>query len=157
MADNIIASIAPFAVVLVIIGCFVYCCYKCCKCCSCCCKKEQAGPIIVDSQVIQPLSPAVQHIPPLQMGNKAFGPQPYPPNIMQPPMNYYPQQPLPPMPPIGNQPSYPNVTYNPLVPPHCPLPPIPTNLPPAETVPQTEALTRQPEYNPSYVPSAPPP
>ncbi|PRD35594.1 UNVERIFIED_CONTAM: hypothetical protein NCL1_11115 [Trichonephila clavipes] len=103
------------------------------------------------------MPPPINYYPQSPPPQYSVGPQPYPPNIMQPPMNYYPQQPLPPMPPVGNQPPYPNVTYNPLVPPHCPLPPIPTNLPPAETVPQTEALTRQPEYNPSYVPSAPPP
>ncbi|GFT54505.1 hypothetical protein NPIL_652931 [Nephila pilipes] len=178
--DDFLVTVAPIAVVVVVIACCIYCCYKCCKCCNCCCQKERDIPVIIDTQVIQPLAPTVQHMPPPTDGQQnllshqqvppqinnypqspppqySVGPQPYPPNIMQPPMSYYPQQPVPQMPPASGQPPYPTMNYNPLVPPHCPLPPIPTNPPPAEQALQSEALIRQPEYNPNYVPSAPPP
>ncbi|CAL1292933.1 unnamed protein product [Larinioides sclopetarius] len=170
--DEVLITIAPIAIFICILACCIYCCCKCCQCCrDCCCKDQTPGAIIIDATATQPLSPPIQHAPPpsdaqtllahQQMSpppsyyppqspppQYPLGPIPYPPNATQPPMSYYPQQPLPQLPPMGGQPPYPVVNYNPLVPPHCPLPPIPQ---------QTETGDRQPEYNPSYVPSAPPP
>ncbi|GBM25365.1 hypothetical protein AVEN_12305-1 [Araneus ventricosus] len=170
--DEVLITIAPIAIFVCLLACFIYCCFKCCKCCrDCCCKEHTTGAIIIDTTATQPLSPPIQHAPPpsdaqtllahQQMSpppsyyppqspppQYPLGPIPYPPNATQPPMSYYPQQPPPQLPAMGGQLPYPVASYNPLVPPHCPLPPIPQ---------QTETADRQPEFNPNYVPSAPPP